>query len=228
MDGFRYAYSLNGHKRPVLQKFYIPADTAIEQGEPFQYTPGTGVIVHADPATLDDPIVAVAAEAHDGATAGRQSGTEILGFVDPDAVFKYTCEKVYTLTGGSTTTAVDSSLVPQTDKLWIGGAIKIVSCAADSSLNGRVVKISDSKGSTGTLTLAETLPAALAASDTIRICPGILAKTQSWDLDSDAMNPDFDNDGAGGLILVDSSPLEMVSFWKFTVNAFASQPLKLA
>lgn len=223
MDGFRYAYSLNGHKSPMMKELYIPSATAVEKGEPVSFTQGTGVIVLAEPTDLDDPIIGVAAEPHDASTSGRQSGNWIKVIVDPDAVYKYTCDKVYTLTGGSTTTAVDSSLVPQTDNIWIGGAIKIVTCAADSSLIGRIVKISDSTGSTGTLTLAETLPAALASGDTIRICPGYMMFGHSgYDLDSDAMNVNFDADGGASLVIVDADPDAFCMFVKFKLHALGN------
>jgi hypothetical protein len=219
MKGFNWAYDLNGQKNPIIKKFYVPDATAIEKGEPVDYTQGTGIIVHAGVADFDDPILGVSMNekaANDGLTQLEVS-------VSPTAVYKYKAAKVYTLTGGSTTTAVDSSLVPATDNFFIGGAIQIVSCAADSSLNGRIVKISDSTGSTGTLTLAETLPAALASGDTIKICLGYMAENHlGYDLDSDAMNPDFDADGGAVLRFLHSNPDVMEMFFLFEKNAKVS------
>jgi hypothetical protein len=211
MKGFNWAGSKVGHKNPRIFKAYIPTATAIEQGEPVDFTQGTGVIVLAGPTDFDDPIYAVSNQEH-----AANSGTEI-ELIDPDGqIFKYKAAKVYTLTGGSTSTAVDSSLVPQTDNFWIGGAIKIVTCAADSSLVGRIVKIADSTGSTGSLALAETLPAALASGDTILLCPGYMAVNYlGFDLDSDAMNPDYDAIGGNVLRLESSNPDTMESFWSF-------------
>ena len=210
--GFVWAYDENGHPCPQIRKFVIPDATAIERGEPVQFTQGTGVVVHAGPADLDDPILGVSMnekEASDGQVQLEVS-------YSPKAVYKYHASKAYTATGGSTTTFVDSSLLPQTDNFWINGAIKIISCAADSSLNGRVVKISDSTGSTGTLTLAETLPAALASGDTAYLCLGEYAKNHlGYDLDSDAMNPDFDADGGNVLRFMHSTPETMDMFFKF-------------
>lgn len=218
MKGFNWAGDLNGHKNPLVRKVYIPTATAIEKGEPIDYTQGTGAIVLAGPTDFDDPIFGVSMQEH-----AANSGTSLEISYSPTAIYKYKAAKVYTLTGGSTTTAVDSSLVPQTDNFWIGGAIKIVSCAADSSLVGRVVKIADSTGSSGTLTLAETLPAALASGDTILLCPGYMAEGYlGYDLDSDAMNPDFDAIGGNVLRFLWSNPDTMESYWLFERHANVS------
>ena len=220
MKGFTWAGDLNGHKNPVVKKYYVPDATAIERGEPVDFTQGTGVIVLAGPTDLDDPILGVSMNekaASDGQTLLEVSAS-------PTAIYKFNgMNKTYTLTGGSTTTAVDSSLVPQTDNFFIGGSIKIVSCAADSSLNGRVVSISDSTGATGTLTLAETLPAALAAGDTINICLGYMAENYlGYDLTADAMAPDFDAVGGNVLRFLYSTPETLDMYFVFERHAAVS------
>ena len=213
--GFTWAGSLNGHKNPIIRKMPVPDATAIEKGEPIDFTPGTGIIVLADPTDFDDPIYAVSNEEK----AANDGKLEIEVIPDPEGIFRYEASKVYTLTGGSTTTAVDSSLLPQTDNFWKGGAIKIVTCAADSSLVGKIVKISASTGSTGTLTLAETLPSVLASGDTILLVPGNHAEGYfGFDLDSDAMNPDFDAIGGESLLFLWSDPDKMVSYYKFRLH----------
>jgi hypothetical protein len=221
MAGFEWIGDLNGQKNPIIKKSYIPTATAVERGEPVQFTQGTGVIVHAAPTDFDDPIYGVATEPHDGSTSGRQSGTEIELSMSPTALYRHKLTKVYTLTGGSTSTAVDSSLVPATNHFWKGGYIEIVSCANDSSLNGKRVSISDSTGGSGSLALAETLPAALQAGDTIRLCPGYMAHGHiGYDLDSDAMNVDFHADGGETLEIYDTNPklMEMtVMFRKYKI-----------
>ena len=55
-------------------------------GEIVLFTPGTGIASVAG-TDFDDPAIGVAAEAHNGTTAGRQSGTEIKVFDSPTAVF---------------------------------------------------------------------------------------------------------------------------------------------
>lgn len=219
MKGFRFAYSLAGYKSPTTKKLVVPDATAIEHGEPIDFTQGTGVIVLAGPTDLDDPVPFVSVnekEASDGQTQLEAIPTE-------GVVFKYHASDAYTATGGSTTTFVDSSLVPQTDNFWKNGAIQIVSCAADSSLNGKIVKIASSTGSTGTLTLAETLPAALAAGDTAYLCLGEYAKNHlGYDLTADAMHPDFDADGGNVLRFIESSPETMDMFFMFEKHANVS------
>ena len=49
MKGFKPAYSLYGHKSPTVKKYFVPDATAIENGEPLSFTPGTGVVVLAAP-----------------------------------------------------------------------------------------------------------------------------------------------------------------------------------
>ena len=215
MKGFRWCGDLNGHKNPITRKYVIPDATAIEKGEPVNFTRGTGIIVLAAPTDFDDRILGVSM-VEKAASDGK---TELEVSVSPTALYKYKCSKTYTMTGGSTTTAVDSSLVPATNSFWKGGKIKIVSCAADSSLNGRKFDISDSTGGTGTLTLAETLPVALASGDTYKLCPGKYAVDHlGYDLDSDAMNPDWDADGGEVLRIFDVSPETMEVIFLFSNN----------
>jgi len=217
MKGFTWSGNKAGHKNPNVRKMYVADATAIEKGEPIIYTQGTGIAVITAPTDFDDPIYGVSM-----VEKAASDGTTQIDVVEasPYDIFKYKCSKVYTLTGGSTTTAVDSSIVPQTDNFWIGGAIKIVTCAADSSLVGRVVKISDSTGATGTITLAETLPAALASGDTINLCPGYMAHDYlGYDLDSDSINPDWDAIGGNVLRIYDTNPEAMEVRFTFERHA---------
>lgn len=221
MKGFVWSGNKAGHKNPNIRKCYVADATAIEKGEPIVYTAGTGVAAITAPTVFDDPIYGVSAQekaANDGVTA-----IDIVE-ASPYDIFKYKCSVVYTLTGGSTTTAVESSLQPQTiNKFWAGGAIRIVTCAADSSLVGRIVRISDSTGATGSLALAETLPAALAANDTIQICPGYMAHDYlGYDLDANSMNPDWDAVGGKVLRVYDTNPETMEVRFTFERHANVS------
>lgn len=204
MKGFNWSGNKAGHKNPTIRKMTIANATAIEQGEPIIYTQGTGVAVIAAPTDFDDPIYGVSLiekVAADGVTE-----IDIVE-ASPYDIFKYKCAKSYTLTGGSTTTAVVASLMPQTNSLWKGGGIQIINCVADSSLNGRRVRISDSTGATGSLALSETLPSALASGDTIYLCPGYMAHDYlGYDLDTDSINPDFAAVGGNVLRIYDTNP----------------------
>jgi len=167
-------------------------------------------------------------EAHDGSTAGRQSGLKIKVYTSPSAVFSYVPKFTLTATGGSTSTFVDSTLLPATDNYFNGGAIQIVTCAADSDLIGKRVSISDFTGSGGTITLAETLTAALAASDTAYLCPGPLAMTAySWDLSADSMDIDWTTSGGEALQIVDVDPDTFTIFVKFRLHQFGNGPIGL-
>lgn len=219
MKGFIWAGDMNGHKNPIIKKCYVPDATAIEKGEPVNYTQGTGIVVLAGPTDLDDPIYGVSMQEK----AANDGTTEIEVSVSPTAIYKYVSATVYTLTGGSTTTAVDSSLLPQTNSFFKGGAIKIVTCAANSALVGRVVRISDSTGASGTLTLAETLPSALASGDTIKICLGNMAENYlGYDLDSTAMKVDFDANGGNVLRFLYANPDAMEMFFTFDRHPIVS------
>lgn len=219
MAGFRFAYDGSGHKTELIRKRYIPTATAIEEGEIVDFTPGTGVIVLAGPTDFDDPAKGVAKNAH-----AANSGTEIEVSESPSAVYRSDCTNVITATGGSTTTFVVSGLLPQTDDLWNGGMLKIISCAANSELNGKKIPITDCTGSSGTLTFA-TQPSAFASGDTAYLCPGKLAIGEyGWDLTSDATEVDWDTNGAESLELVDSDPEKMQAFFKLRLHKGAGYP----
>jgi hypothetical protein len=218
MKGFNWAGDLNGHKNPIIRKYYVPDATAIEKGEPVRFTPGTGIVVLNDPTDLQDAILGVSMQEK----AANDGTTEIEVSISPTAIYRWNARnKAYTLTGGSTTTAVDDSLLPDEADTFNNGKIRIVTCAADSSLIGREVGVTDYSVTTGILTLAETLPAALAAGDTINICPGNLMEGfLGWDLSSDAMNPDFDTEGSNVLKFLWSNIATMDLFFQF----LASEP----
>jgi hypothetical protein len=221
MKGFYWAYDLNGAKVPIVKPFVIPTATAIEQGELVLHTPGTGIAVVAGQ-DFDDPFMGAAINAHPA-----NSGTEIKVSASPTAVYRHGCGNIITATGGSTTTFVVAGLLPQTDDLWNGGYIQVVTCAADSSLVGKRIKITDSTGGTGTLTFAAQA-AAFAAGDTARLCPGPLAIGEfGWDLDADGMNVDWDTSGGEALKLVDVDPANMVSFWMARLHQFGNGPAAL-
>jgi len=218
MSGFNYAYSLDGSKE-LNKPFFIPTATVIEKGEIVKFTPGTGIVV-ATGTDFDDPHLGAAINAH-----AANSGTELKVSCAPASVFAHKSSNIITATGGSTTTFVVSGLLPVTDDIWIGGYLEVVTCAADSSLVGKKIPITDSTGSGGTITFAAQT-AAFASGDTARICPGSRAiGIYSWDIDSDGMNVDWDASGAGeGLQLVDVDPANMTTYWKLRLHQFGNGP----
>jgi len=216
---------------PRIMELPIATATAVLRGQLVQFTIGVGVIPHAAPTDTDDPIFGVAMEAHDGATAGRQKGLKIkiaVPDVDRPLVLKWNCLNTITATAGSTTAFTVAGLLPQTDDLWIGGYIQVLTCAADSTQIGKRIKITDSTGATGVLAVS-TQTAAFASGDTARVCPGLLALTcHTWDCDSTASHIDWDAAAVGeALELVDADPANMVAYFKLRQSQFASYPLAI-
>ena len=210
---FRWAYN-RAAKTGQPREYAIASATAIEQGE--VVTRASGLITAIGDQDQDDPYLGIAAEPHDGSTAGRQSGTLIKVYDSPDDIFAHTPSVVITATGGSTTTFVDSNLAGfATDNDLNGGMLKIVSCAADSSLNGRLVPISDYTASGGTITLGETLPAALAANDTALLVPGIQAiGNHAHDLNSDGTDIEWESSGGECMEIWDVDPSAFTVFFR--------------
>lgn len=226
MAYFKFAYDLVTGNTEILKPFYIAAATAIEKGEIVLFTPGTGIAAVAG-TDFNDPAIGVATEPHNGSSDGRQSGTEIKVTCSPTAVFALRSTNIITATGGSTTTFVVAGLLPQTDNLWIGGYLEVVTCAADSSLVGKMIKITDSTGATGTLTFG-TQGAAFAAGDTAYLHPGPLCVGEyGWDLTADGTDVDWDTDGGEALQLVGADPEQKLSYWKLRLHQFATHPAAL-
>jgi hypothetical protein len=229
MAGFKWVKDLVTGNTEILQPFYIPTGTAIEKGEVVKFTAGTGIAAVGD-SDQDDPVLGVATEPHDGATTGRQTGTEIKVSCSPTACFKVPSSKVITATGGSATTFVDSNLRPASDDIFNGGYIQVVTCAADtaSSTVGKMIKITDYTGSGGTITFA-TQPYAFASGDTVRLWPGPLAvTTYSHNLTSDGTDIDWEQTAAGeALQIVDADPINKHLVIKFRLHKFAGGPAAL-
>jgi len=216
MKGFNWAYDLNGCKTPILKPFVIPTATVIEQGELVLHTPGTGIAVVAG-TDFNDPFMGSAVNAH-----AANSGTELIVSASPTAVYEHGCGNIITATGGSTSTFVVAGLLPQTNNLWKGGYVEVVTCAADSTLIGKRINVTASTGSSGTLTFSAQ-QAAFASGDTARLCPGKLAIGEyGWDLDADGMNVDWDTSGGEALVLVDVDPINMKSFWMARLHQFGN------
>jgi len=227
--GLTFAYDLVTGNTEILKPFYIPTATAIEKGEVVKFTPGTGIAAVGDQ-DQDDPYMGVSTEGHDGATTGRQTGTEIKVSCSPTACFKLPCSKAITATGGSTTTFVDSNLKPATDNIFNGGYIQIVTCAADTEgvTIGKMIKITDYTGATGTITV-DTQPYAFAAADTVRLFPGPLAiSTYSHNLTADGTDIDFEQAAAGECIqIVDADPINKLLVMKFRLHQFGTHPVAI-
>ena len=227
MAYFKWAYDLSGNKTPQILELPIATGTAIEFGEIVKFTPATGVVAIGD-ADQDDPYLGVAMEAHDGSTAGRQSGLLIKVSVSPTAVYKVKPRDTITATSGSTTTFVDSSLLPATDDYFNGGKLHLVAVAADATLNGKIVSISDYTGSGGTLTLAETLSAVIASGDTAYLCPGPGVITAfGWDLNAAGTDIDWETSGGQSIQIVNVDPETFHVYVLLRLHQFGNGPAAL-
>lgn len=203
MAEFYWVGNLYGGHEPVIKEFPIATATAITKGSWVQRSSGL-VIAMADPTDADDPVLGVAAEDHDGATAGRESGLVIKVICNPDAVFGVRPTETITATGGSTTTFVDSNLKNQ-DHLYKGGFIKVVSCAAGIAA-GTIIPITGYTGATGTITF-DTQAAKFAGSDTVILYPpAVIGGNHDWSLNSTANDLDFDTTGGETFTVLDADP----------------------
>jgi hypothetical protein len=221
---FKWAKNLS-NRVGAPRELPIVAATVIERGEFVDFTPGVGVVA-ADGDDFDDPTCGVAAEDHDGATAGRESGTLINVYDHQDDIFSVVPRDAITATGGSTTTFADTNL-PNVNDLFNGGYLQILTCAADSSLIGRKVKIMDYVGGTGTITF-DALPSALAAGDTAYLCPGKLA-IGTYTFDANADNTDIDWESAAGeaMEIYDADPETFTVYVKIRLHRFGSHMLTI-
>lgn len=208
---------------PAPRSYPIAATTTIEKGEIVVLS--GGVITAIGNADQDDPVIGVAAHSHDGSTDdGVNKETTMKIYDHPDDIFQIFSTNTLTATGGSTSTFVvdgmkSGTISEHVDDLFNGSVLKIVSCAADSDLNGREVAVSDFTGSTGTFTLGETLPAALASGDTAYLCPGPRVTGQyHYDLNSDGNDIDWDTDGGEAIQIYGSDPETMKTFVKLRLH----------
>lgn len=223
---FRFAYNkISPARQP--KEYQIAAATVIEEGEIVKLS--SGKVVAVGDTDQDDPYLGVAAEPHDGSTAGRQSGTVIKVYDHPDDVFALISTNAITASGGSTTTFVVDNMKSGTiasnyDDMHNGGYLKLVSVAADSSLNNKLVRISDFTAATGTFTLDETLSVALASGDTAYLCPGKLSiGTFHHDLDTNGIDINYEDSSAGEAIkIVDVDPNTFKVFIKLRLHQNSS------
>jgi hypothetical protein len=133
-------------------EYYIDTAAAVVKGSPVVFTVGAGITAY-DATDADDPIWGIAAEDHDGSTAGRESGYKILIWDDPDIVFKCIPATLSTVDSGDSTSWVDAEFTGA-DDLFNGGHIVVVSTNSVSGFNvGDVLAITDFANSGGDFTV---------------------------------------------------------------------------
>jgi hypothetical protein len=221
---FKFAYNTSNRvgqprKHPIATGTNIPMGASVIKTN--------GLVVLNSDGDSDIPVLGISAEKHDGSTAGRQAGTEILIYDDPNDVFSLIPRTAITATGGSTTTFVDSNLKFAVDDQLNGGYIEVVTCAADSSQVGRKIKITDYTASGGTITLGETLPVAFAAGDTAYLCPGrISIGAYFTDMATSGLDVNWEDTDAGETLQIhDVDPETFRVFFKARLHLNASYPV---
>jgi hypothetical protein len=198
----RYAYDLGGTTVPMIRSFPIATGTVIEEGEMVKLVEGK--VVAIGDVDQDDPYLGIAAEAHDGASAG-QTGLTIRVYSSPTAVFKCKPDIVSTADSGNGTTWVDGELVAGAgfaDDILNGGWLKLSAKAVASTLTdtiGKVFPITDFAVATGTIT--GVFAGNVSANDKAIILPPVGSK--GWDLNSDGTNLDLKANGGESIIIID-------------------------
>jgi hypothetical protein len=228
---FETAYREN--RGPIYpREFYIATGTAIEKGEIVQFTVGVGIAaLGSDGTDFDVPALGIAAEAHDGATAGRQVSTKILVYADPDIVFKNIPKTLSTTTSGDATSWIDSSLTAAND-VFNGGKIVIVSTNSITGFSvGDVLDITDFVNTGGDCTVTGA-GGTIASGMTGYIYPGKRAVTcHGFDLNSDGTSIDLDTAGGESLNIVDTDYdaqlKETTVFCKLRVHQFGNHCVEL-
>ena len=210
--------------------FYIASGTAIKKGEIVKFTPGTGIEAVAG-TDFDDPALGVAAEEHDGSTAGRQSGTEILVYCDPDIVYKVVPKTESTADSGDATSWVDAEFTAA-DDIFNGGKIVITDTNdVDGFEVGDVLDITDFANSGGDFTVTGA-GGTIAAGMKGYVYPGDLAVgSHAFDLDSDGTNIDMKTAGGASLIITgtsyDAAKKETTVYCKLRLHQFGNYVVAL-
>jgi hypothetical protein len=196
-----YPDRVEGGGEIVATPYWIESATAIKRGQFVLITPGVGVADLADQ-DQDDPILGVAAEDHNGTTAGRQSGNEILIYDDPNIIFEWVGKHLSTTTSGDATSWIDSSLVAGANDLFNGGIIVIVSTNNIAGFNvGDVLRITDYVSAQGDCTVTGA-GGTIASGMTGYVFPGPkIVGHYGFDLDSGHDDLDLDTSGGESIII---------------------------
>lgn len=216
---------------PIEAKpFYIASATAITKGSFVKYTTGTGIEASAG-TDFDDPCLGVAAEDHDGSTAGRESGYEILVYCDPDIIYYNVPKTLSTVDSGDATSWVDAEFTAA-DDVFNGGHIVVVNPNSVTGFAaGDVLTISDFANTGGDFTVAGA-GGTIAAGITGYVYPGKLA-VNSHAFDTDSGIDDLDLKTAGGETLVitdvvwDGKKKEATVYVKIRLHQFGNSTVAL-
>lgn len=206
MAQFKYAYDLSGCSYAVTKEFPIAAATAIKKGAVVTLSAGKIVAGGTTPTTL----LGIAAEAHDGATAGRQSGTVIKVYCSPTAVYKVLAPSITASSDGTTTTFISTDLGTIANDGLNGGYIKFKT-VTNTALLQVVAEITDFATSTGTVTTG-TLAAATKSADVIKVFPPV--GSVGWKPVTDGNDINVNATGGVAIQIVDVDTDQEVIYFK--------------
>jgi hypothetical protein len=224
-ERIQYAYDLTGVLQPVRRRFPIAANTAIEMGEVVKLS--AGKVVAVGDTDQDDPYLGVAAEAHDGASEG-ETGTTIMVYCSPTAVFKCKPGILSTADSGNTTTWVDAELATAAnagfaDDCWNGGYLKLKSTIALTVGIDKPIEITDFAVATGTFT--GTFTGGVTAGDTALLLPPVGSK--GWDLNADGTNLNTKANGGESIMIVDVDTDQEWVYFILRLHQFGNGPAAL-
>lgn len=220
---FEYAYDLSGCAYPVIKEFPIATSTNVSRGEVVGLTAGLVVEVDSD---QDDPILGIAAENHDGSTAG-QTGLTIKVYCSPTAVFRYKNTILAVADSGNTTTLVDASYGTAANDQFNGGSLKLTALGTSSTLTlpvGTVVPITDFATTTGTFT--GTFTGGTTAGDTYLIFPPV--GEHGFDLNAAATALDLNTTAGESIIIVENDTVNDYVYFKFRLHEFGAHTAAIA
>jgi hypothetical protein len=224
-ERIQYAYDLTGVLQPVRRRFPIATNTAIEMGEVVKLS--AGKVVAVGDTDQDDPYLGVAAEAHDGASEG-ETGTTIMVYCSPTAVFKCKPGILSTADSGNTTTWVDAELATAAsagfaDDGWNGGYLKLKSTTALTVGIDKPIEITDFAVATGTFT--GTFTGGVTAGDTALLLPPVGSK--GWDLNTDGTNLNTKANGGESIMIVDVDTDQEWVYFILRLHQFGNGPAAL-
>lgn len=222
-ERIQYAYDLTGVLQPVRRRFPIATNTAIEMGEVVKLS--AGKVVAVGDTDQDDPYLGVAAEAHDGASEG-ETGTTIMVYCSPTAVFKCKPGILSTADSGNTTTWTDAEISEAAgfaDDDWNGGYLKLKSTTALTVGIDKPIEITDFDASSTVFTAV--LTGGVTAGDTALLLPPVGSK--GWDLNADGTNLNTKAKGGESIMIVDVDTDQEWVYFILRLHQFGNGPAAL-
>lgn len=213
-----YAYDLsNPNGAGLILEFDIASNTVIEFGEIVGLTAGKVVSAGTGGTAA---LLGMAAEPHDGASPGRQSGKKIKVYCSPTAVFKCRPAQTVENTGVSATTFTDAAYT-STNDLMNGGYLKMLSISTLTvTTAGGLVPVTDSAAA-GTLTGVFT--GNLADGDEALLLPPVGQVGFELNADSTNLNLKSAANSITTIQIVDVDPVQELVYFTLALHKFGAK-----